>query len=294
MTWSNPQTGHARAFSIAACAVYSHGEATYYHYPCFYLLHHAAELLIKTKFNIIERGHYLTPLIETNKNAKNYFSQEEIDILKKSDELNGDIGQLRYYSEPHKVFEWEIVFDGLLDIIEKRQLTFNEQMKSSRLVRYNPSCMTELKTKLTSASPLACIKAIEDDEKRADSLALLKIFAEATGEKSRLWGTSIIGYGQYHYESERSAQKGDWMLTGFSPRKANLTLYIMPGFKEYGDLMKVLGKYKVSSGSCIYIKRLSDIDTAVLTKLIQRSVADMKKRYPEKEQTEGSLFKSIN
>jgi hypothetical protein len=139
--------------------------------------------------------------------------------------------------------------------------------------------MAELKTKVTKASPVAFIKAIEDQAKRSDSLALLKLFATATGEKPKIWGTAIIGFGQYHYESERSAQKGDWPLTGFSPRKANLTLYIMPGFKDYGDLMKGLGKYKASSGSCIYIKRLSDIDTTVLTKLIKRSVADMKKRY---------------
>jgi hypothetical protein len=140
--------------------------------------------------------------------------------------------------------------------------------------------MAELKTKVTKVSPVDFIKTIPDEAKRTDSLVLLKLFAAATGEKPKLWGTAIIGYGQYHYESKRSVQKGDWPLTGFSPRKANLTIYIMPGFKEYGDMMKDLGKHKVSGGSCIYIKRLSDIDTTVLTKLIQRSVADMKKRYP--------------
>ena len=140
--------------------------------------------------------------------------------------------------------------------------------------------MAELKTKVTRKSPLAFVKAVVDDEKRAASLKLLEIFAAATGEKPLMWGEAIVGYGSYHYESERSAQKGDWPLTGFSPRKANLTIYIMPGFKAYGDLMKVLGKDKVSGGSCIYIKRLSDIDTSVLAKLIKRSVADMKKKYP--------------
>lgn len=140
------------------------------------------------------------------------------------------------------------------------------------------NAMAELKTKVTKASPAAFIKAIEDKEKRADSLALLKLFAAATGEKPKLWGEAIVGYGQYHYESERSAQKGDWPLTGFSPRKANLTVYIMPGFETYGDLMRNLGTYKTSV-SCLYIKRLSDIDTKVLTKLIKRSVADMKKKY---------------
>jgi Domain of unknown function (DU1801) len=88
----------------------------------------------------------------------------------------------------------------------------------------------------------------------------------------------MIGFGKYHYKSERSTQEGDWPLTGFSPRKQNLTIYIMPGFKEYGNLMETLGKYKTSV-SCLYVKRLSDIDTKVLTKLIKHSVADMKKRY---------------
>ena len=139
--------------------------------------------------------------------------------------------------------------------------------------------MAELKTKVSNASVVSFIKSVESEEKRKDSLTLLKLFKEATGEKPKLWGTSIIGFGSYHYESERSTQKGDWPLTGFSPRKQNLTLYIMPGFKEYGDLLAKLGKHTVSGGSCVYIKRLTDIDTNVLTKLIKRSVADMKKKY---------------
>jgi hypothetical protein len=138
--------------------------------------------------------------------------------------------------------------------------------------------MAELKTKVTKESVRAFIDAVPEDGKRDDAKRLLKIFRVATGMKPKLWGTSIVGYGQYHYESTRSAQKGDWPLTGFSPRKQNLTVYIMPGFTEYGDLMKKLGKYTTSK-SCLYIKRLSDIDEAVLTKLIIRSVADMKKRY---------------
>lgn len=140
--------------------------------------------------------------------------------------------------------------------------------------------MAELKTKATNLSVAAFIKNIDDPVKRADSEALLKIFTEATGEKPKLWGTSIIGYGEYHYESERSSQKGDWPLTGFSPRKSALTLYIMPGFKEYGELLKDLGKYKISGGSCVYVKRLSDIHVPTLKKLIKRSVADMRERYP--------------
>ena len=138
--------------------------------------------------------------------------------------------------------------------------------------------MAELKTKVSKASVTAFLKTIEPMEKQKDALALLRIFKDVTGETPKLWGTSIIGFGSYHYESTRSAQKGDWPLTGFSPRKANLTLYIMPGFKDYDALMKKLGVYK-SSVSCVYIKKLSDIDEKVLAQLIKRSVADMKKRY---------------
>ena len=139
--------------------------------------------------------------------------------------------------------------------------------------------MAELKTKVTNISPTDFIKTVQDEEKRKDSLALLKLFKEATGEKPKMWGTAIIGFGQYHYKSERSTQEGDWMLTGFSPRKQNLTIYIMPGFKEYGPLLKNLGKHTISGGSCVYIKRLSDIDTKVLSKLVKQSVLDMRKRH---------------
>jgi len=91
-----------------------------------------------------------------------------------------------------------------------------------------------------------------------------------------MWGTSIIGFGSYHYKSDRSSQEGDWLLTGFSPRKQNLTLYIIPGFKDYQALLKKLGKCKTSV-SCLYIKRLTDVDISVLEKLIQQSFAFMKK-----------------
>lgn len=139
--------------------------------------------------------------------------------------------------------------------------------------------MAELKTKKTTQSVAAFIDAVEPEAKRTDAKQLLKIFKSATGMKPALWGTAIVGYGSYHYESERSTQKGDWPLTGFSPRKANLTVYIMPGFKAYGSLLKKLGKHKISGGSCIYINKLSDINESVLKTLIKQSVAEMKKRY---------------
>jgi hypothetical protein len=138
--------------------------------------------------------------------------------------------------------------------------------------------MAELKTKLTKESPVTFLKTIEPVEKRKDSLALLKLFKEATGLPPKMWGTSMVGFGSYHYESTRSTQKGDWPLTGFSPRKQNLTIYIMPGFTEYGGIMKKLGRYKTSA-SCLYIKKLADIDEKLLIQLIKKSVAEMKKRY---------------
>ena len=141
--------------------------------------------------------------------------------------------------------------------------------------------MAELKTKKNKASVTEFIKSIQDDQKRKDCKALLKIFREATGKRPAMWGTSIVGYGSYHYKSDRSSQEGDWPLTGFSPRKQNLTIYIMPGFKSYTSLLKKIGKHKISGGSCLYIKKLEDIDIAVLTTLIKKSVAEMKKTYAQ-------------
>jgi hypothetical protein len=139
--------------------------------------------------------------------------------------------------------------------------------------------MAELKTKVSHASVLDFLNTIEPEAKRQDAFALLQLFEKITGEEAKLWGSSIIGFGQYHYESTRSSQKGDWPLTGFSPRKANLTMYIMPGFKDYQDLLEKLGKHKTSV-SCLYINKLSDIDIMVLTKIIEKGYTDMKKKYP--------------
>lgn len=135
--------------------------------------------------------------------------------------------------------------------------------------------MAELKTKLNAASVADFLDAIADDQKRADSKAIVKLMQEVTGEKPKMWGSSIIGFGKYHYKSTRSSQEGDWMLVGFSPRKQNLTCYIMAGFDNYGKLMKKLGKYKTGK-SCLYIKSLADIDTAVLRRLVKESVAHMR------------------
>jgi len=136
--------------------------------------------------------------------------------------------------------------------------------------------MAELKTKANNASVEDFINNVPDETKRTDSLTLLKLFREATGEKPKMWGTSIVGFGQYHYKSERSRQEGDWPLVGFSPRKTSLTLYIMPGFANYKDLLKRLGKHKTSVG-CLYINKLADVDINILEKIIKRAFLDMKK-----------------
>ena len=142
--------------------------------------------------------------------------------------------------------------------------------------------MAELKTRKSIASPTAFIATVTDETRRKDATQMLKIMKEVTKERATMWGTSIVGFGSYHYKSDRSKQEGDWPLTGFSPRKQNLTVYIMPGFKDYKPLLKKLGKHAVSDGSCIYIKDLSDIHIPTLKTIIKKSVAEMRRRYPEK------------
>jgi hypothetical protein len=136
--------------------------------------------------------------------------------------------------------------------------------------------MAELKTKKNNASVKTFIAAVENETRRKDSEVLLKLFEEVTGEKAMMWGTSIIGFGEYHYKHERSTQEGDWPLTGFSPRKTSLSIYIMPGFKKYQKLLDELGKHK-HSVSCLYINKLADVDLTVLKKLIKVGYEDMKK-----------------
>lgn len=136
--------------------------------------------------------------------------------------------------------------------------------------------MGTIKTTATNASVEGFIEGIDDETKRDDSHALLELFSRITGERPVMWGSSIVGFGLYHYKSERSKQEGDWPLTGFSPRKQALTIYIMDGFTDYDDLLKELGKYKTSVG-CLYIKRLSDVNQVILAELISRSFTRMKR-----------------
>ncbi len=137
--------------------------------------------------------------------------------------------------------------------------------------------MSTIKTLPNDASVEEFINKVPDETKREDSFTLLEMFTRITGEKPKMWGSSIIGFGQYHYKSERSRQEGDWPLTGFSPRKQNLTLYVMLGFKDYQDILKDLGKYKTSV-SCLYINKLTDVDLKVLEKLIRVSFEAMKEK----------------
>ena len=138
--------------------------------------------------------------------------------------------------------------------------------------------MAENKTKQTKADVNAFLQSVADEEKRKDGLALLKLMKGITKQEPAMWGESIVGFGSFHYKSERSKQEGDWYLTGFSPRKQNLTIYIIPGFANYGDLMKKLGKYK-TSGSCLHINKLANVDLAVLKELITLSYKQMKEKY---------------
>lgn len=135
--------------------------------------------------------------------------------------------------------------------------------------------MAELKTKPTNDSVDAYIDAISDERTQRDCRKLLALMKRVTGEQPRLWMNQTVGFGTYHYKYP-SGQEGDWYITGFAPRKANLTLYIMPGFTEYGDLMAKLGKHKTGK-SCLYIKSLDDVDMSVLEELVDKSVSHMRR-----------------
>ncbi len=137
--------------------------------------------------------------------------------------------------------------------------------------------MADLKTKKTRASVTAFLNGIEDPDRRRDCKAIAALMQKATGEKPAMWGETIVGFGSYHYKYA-SGREGDWMLTGFSPRKQNLTLYIMAGFDRYDDLLKKLGRHTTGK-SCLYIKRLDDVDRDVLEALVSASVEHMRKRH---------------
>jgi hypothetical protein len=138
--------------------------------------------------------------------------------------------------------------------------------------------MAELKTRKTKASVAAFLAKIADEGRRKDCKTLVRIKKKATGAKPEMWGPSVVGCGSYHYKYE-SGREGDWFLAGFSPRKQDLTLYIMSGFSAYGGLLAKLGKHK-NGKACLYLKRLADVDLAVLEELVSRSVEYLKTRKP--------------
>ena len=133
--------------------------------------------------------------------------------------------------------------------------------------------MAELKTKPTQASVTEFLNQIPDKERRDDCFAIAKMMEEITGDKPKMWGPSIVGFGTYHYKYD-SGREGDWPVAAFSPRKKDLTLYIMMGFEKYPELMQQLGKHSTGK-SCLYIKRLSDIHIPTLKKLIKLSVKEL-------------------
>lgn len=140
--------------------------------------------------------------------------------------------------------------------------------------------MAEPKTKATNKSVEDFLNTIEPEQKRQDSFVLLELFKKVTGEKPVMWGESMVGFGVYHYKSERSSQEGDWFMTGFSPRKQALTLYVLHGNQD-SPAFKKLGKHKTSGGmgGCLYINKLADVDMNVLEDIVKASYDYMKKQY---------------
>lgn len=139
--------------------------------------------------------------------------------------------------------------------------------------------MAEIKTKQTDVDVKDFINSFVDTEqKKSDSFELIKIMQDFTGYKPKMWGPSIIGFGKYHYKSDRSAQQGDWPLVGFSPRKAAISLYVYMGATGQDEMLKELGKFKMGK-ACIYVKKLSDINIETLKKLMKSSIDTLERRY---------------
>lgn len=141
--------------------------------------------------------------------------------------------------------------------------------------------MAENKTKPTKARVSDFLNGVENPTRRADAKKVASLMRRVTGKRAAMWGPSMVGFGKYSYEYE-SGHKGEFMLTGFAPRKQNLAVYIMPGFKPFASHMAKLGKYKTGK-SCLYINKLEDIDESVLETLIADSVKLMKERYDVKQ-----------
>lgn len=138
--------------------------------------------------------------------------------------------------------------------------------------------MSENKTRPTEMAPADFIATVEHPTRRSDAETLLALMSKVTGWEPKMWGPAIIGYGEYHYKYE-SGREGDFMRTGFSPRKQNMVVYIMPGYTNFDPILDRLGKHKKGK-SCLYINKLADVDLEVLEELIQAGLDDMAKKYP--------------
>ena len=137
--------------------------------------------------------------------------------------------------------------------------------------------MSQNKTQPTARDPADFLAAVEPDDKRADAIRLDALFREATGFEPVMWGPSIVGYGRYHYVYG-SGREGDFLATGFSPRAREFSLYIMPGYADFGAILERLGKHRTGK-SCLYVKRLSDIDLGVLRELVRAGLDDLARRW---------------
>ena len=137
--------------------------------------------------------------------------------------------------------------------------------------------MSDLKTKPTEVSVEEFLATVPE-ERQEDCATLLALLRRVTGEEPRMWGPSMVGFGSYHYRYE-SGREGDWFVAGFSPRKKELTVYVMAGFDGFEELLGRLGRHKVGK-SCLYLRSLADVDLAVLEELTRRSVEEVARRYP--------------
>lgn len=133
------------------------------------------------------------------------------------------------------------------------------------------------KTQKTEADVRSFLESVDHEKRREDALSILEMMADITGLEAKMWGSSIVGFGDYHYKYD-SGREGDFFKVGFSPRKASMTLYIMPGFDRYGELMGKLGKYKTGK-SCLYVNKLEDVNEEVLKELISESFDYMTRKY---------------
>ena len=137
--------------------------------------------------------------------------------------------------------------------------------------------MSQLKTMENSADVNAFLDAVENPRRRSDARQLLALMRKVTGAPPKMWGPSIVGFGKYHYRYA-SGREGESLRVGFSPRKQNLVIYIMPGFSDYSEILEQLGKFRTGR-SCLYVNKLDDVDLVLLEQLVRESFREMKRRY---------------